>query len=319
MANGSIVGTRTLVDNGDPARRFDIVILGDGFQQAQLKRFDDKAAALAQGLLGMPPFDDVAHLINVHTVRTVSTDSGVSRFPTKSVKKKTFYNVTGHFQAPGLTQPPKSFLGTPTPEVILNAASGIAPQKDLDLYLVLVNVKALAASAFPEQQMAFTGLHQTNTDLVNYTAHECCHAIARTAEEYQDCDGPTPGKTFPNQATEADRLAGNVSWLGQAKASELNAAGDFRAVHLFGDPNVHFDATHAPVFDATPSLNGKLGLYWGCQDIDETLPGSCDFFQDSRGKGYYRPMATCRMRRVDAPFCRVCSQLMIDRIRAAAL
>ena len=79
-----------------------------------------------------------------------------------------------------------------------------------------------------------------------------------------------------------------------------------------GDPET-------PVFDARPSLNGMLGLYWGCQDIEPSLPGTCDGFQDARGRNFYRPMAACKMRQVTSPFCRVCSFLIVERIKAKAL
>jgi hypothetical protein len=82
-------------------------------------------------------------------------------------------------------------------------------------------VKKFAAStAPPDFPIAFSGLHTTDDNLVNYTAHECGHAIARTAEEYLDGDGPTLGQTFRNQATEAQRIAGTVWWKSLAKASE---------------------------------------------------------------------------------------------------
>jgi IgA Peptidase M64 len=319
-SHGRVVDTRTIVDNGDPARRFDIVILGEGFPQSQLRRFDETAKLLADRLLAMPPFAEVADLINVHTVRTASTDRGVSQFPDLEVKKKTFYGVVGHFDMMGAANAPRSFLGTHVPETILAAAERIAPLETLELFIVLVNVKALAASAFPDQQLAFTSLHHTHADLVDYTAHECGHAIARTAEEYQDQDGPTPGRTYLNRTTEKDRRAGTVWWKTLAKPSELDAKGGFKAVHEFGDPNVHFTrATQTPVFDKRRSRNGMLGLYWGCQDINPALPGKPDPFQDARGREFYRAMATCKMRNIKSPFCRVCSALIFDRIRAAAL
>jgi IgA Peptidase M64 len=319
-ANGTIVNSPTIVDHGDPARRFDIVIFAEGFKQSQLGRFDDKAELLADRLLAMPPFDEVADLINVHTVRTASTDSGISAFPRPNVVKNTFYNVRGHFTIPGVPNPPASFMGTLTPQVILDAAETVAPLETLELFIVLVNVQAFAASAFPDQQLAFTGMHRTTADFVNYTAHECSHAIARTADEYLDCDEAIPGRVYLNQATEAQRLAGTVWWKSLAQPSELKSNGDFKAVHLFGDPNVHFTAgTHTPVFDDRPSLNGKLGLYWGCQDIDPTLPGDCDFWEDGRGRHLYRGMAKCKMRNVKFPFCRVCAFVLRQRIRAVAV
>jgi hypothetical protein len=165
--------------------------------------------------------------------------------------------------------------------------------------------------------MVFTTLRNADADFVNFTAHECCHAIARTAEEYLDGDPATPGKTYPNQASEQERLAHAVWWTDLALARELDAAGDFRAVDLFGDPDVDFTPTHKPVFRKRTALNGMLGLYWGCQDIDP-LPGPYDPYTDPRGRHFYRGMATCKMRRSKDPFCRVCSELIRRRIQAAA-
>ena len=121
---------------------------GGRFQGEALDLFDEKAKLLADRLLAMRPFDEVAHLINVHTVRTVSTDSGISRFPTLAVKKKTYYDVTGHFDLPGLPLV-KSFLGTDSPETILAASERVAPLETLELFIVLANVKKFAASTSP--------------------------------------------------------------------------------------------------------------------------------------------------------------------------
>lgn len=319
--NGKIVGTRTIVDHGNPARRFDIVILAEGFRLRDLRAFDATAKGLATGLLDTPPFRDLAHLINVHTVRTASTEAGVSGFPTPGVPKKTYYNVSGSFPVVGIASTPPSFLGTSTPELIQDAASRVVPLETIELYIVLVNEKEFAGCTFPGDRTIFTSRHATAEKLVEVVAHECGHAIARTAEEYIDGTPPPPGATYPNQVTEAQRLANDVWWKSLAKKRELKLPKrDFRAVHRFGDPDVTFTAQHAPVFNTLKSRNGMLGLYWGCQDVDLSIPGGGgDHFTDPRGQLYYRAMADCRMRRMTSDFCRVCSHLIAKRIRAATL
>ena len=116
----------------------------------------------------MPPFDEVADLINVHTVRTASVDSGISGYPGQNVQKKTFYGVTGHFDMPGFPTTPAEFMGTHSPETVWAAAERIAPLETLELFIVLVNLTTTAACCFPEQQLAFSSLHETNANLVNY-------------------------------------------------------------------------------------------------------------------------------------------------------
>lgn len=323
MPNGHIVGTQTLVSHGPPARRFNIVILGDGFQAKQLRTFDARAKSLAQALLALSPFDTVAHLVNVRTVRTISTDRGVSDYPTLGVPKRTFYNVAGFFQVAGLPRGPRGFFGTPTPEVARNAAGGAVPLEQIHLLIMLVNVVGDGASAFPGDQMVFLAPQGSKATLLDLAAHECCHAIAHTADEYLDCTEPEPNKTFPNQATEAERLAGTVKWQPLAQPSELTSAGGFKAVHRFGALDVTIPAgSHTPQFVTNPSLNGMLGLYVGCQDVDVSMPGNpcVDAYDDplGRGRGFYRPMADCRMRSRFAPFCRVCAHEIVAQIQSFA-
>jgi len=325
MPNGTIVDAPTIIDHGDPAKRFDIVILGEGFRQRDLALFDRKAKALAKGLLATHPFDEVAHLINVHTVRTISIDSGVSDFASPNDRRKTYYQVRGRFPAPDVDTP-ASYLGTDRPEIILGAAGEAAPLETIELCIVLCNLKPMAASAPPNYDIIYTGLQGSDAEMVDYAAHEACHVMVHTAEEYLDGDGPRPNQKFPNQVTEAQRRAGNVWWKSLATPGELDSSGGFRAVHTFGDPNVHFTARlHTPVFDATPSFKNNLGLFWGCQDVDDSAPPDPNLtndqipYEDGRGQHFYRPMAACKMRHLKSDFCRVCSWLIVQRVHEFAI
>lgn len=186
--------------------------------------------------------------------------------------------------------------------------------QNLQLYIVVVNVNDFGFSAFPDQRMVFAARHPHDGVFVNYVAHEACHAIARTAEEYQDCSGPPPDRTYPNQMTEQQRLAGQFKWKHLAQAQELKADGTFKAVNLFSDRDVTFDPqTHTPSSARRPELDTMLGLFWQCQDIDPT-PGTCTSYEDPRGRHFYRPMATCKMRYPFSPFCRVCSAEIVAGI-----
>ena len=76
--DGSVLGTTQLVDNGPSSERFDLVIMGDGYQTAQLAQFHTDTQAFVTKLFATAPFDDpaVAAAINVHRVDVCSTDSG---------------------------------------------------------------------------------------------------------------------------------------------------------------------------------------------------------------------------------------------------
>lgn len=313
MAGGRVVDSDTLLDNGAPADRFDIVILSEGFQKKELGVFDAYAEHLSTGLLDMAPFRQVKSLINVHVVRTASVDSGITNFPNIGVPKKTFFGVHGDFDGTGFP----GYFGTDAPEAIWSAAEVIAPKEELELFVVILNAKGEGASGFFEQRTAFTALWGSKPDFLRYASHECGHAIADLAEEYIGCNPHDASRVYRNQATEDDRNAGTVSWKSLAKPSELKADGSFRAVHELGDPFM----PNGEQPKMSPALKGKLGLYWGCQDVppeDADPVAACDAWKDPDGAPFYRGMAKCRMRRSTYEFCRVCRHVLTEVITQTA-
>ncbi len=204
------------------------------------------------------------------------------------------------------------------------AAEKVAPFADIEVVVVLVNAAVEGGHAWPDLKTAIVPLWTTDADLVSYGAHECGHVIARLSEEYIGGEGPN-GSQYPNQATESQRLAGAVPWVSLAKPQELDAAGNFKVVHD-AETGVFINGGCGPDPDLQAPQDTMLGLFWGCQDIDPSLPAGslapCNegdrAFIDPRGADYYRPMASCRMRIADDDFCRVCSAAIAAAITAKA-
>jgi hypothetical protein len=307
-----LAGSDTLVSAGDPADCFDIVILGDGFSASDLAEFDARAAALANGLIAMPPFDALASKINIHAVRAVSLDSGISQCPAGGGTKSTYFDVKGNFNGQYA-----GFVGTNNPERIYQAAELIAPREHLEVFLVIANCDIEGGSAFPQQRLAFITMYADMTKFVNFAAHELAHVLAGTCEEYIGCVEDDPLTVYPNQVTDAQRAANAIPWLSLAVAGELTSTGVFRAQHVLGDP---LDNIDQPIVAA--ELKGMLGAYWGCQDIaiGSGFPGDmCPHpYSDPRGAGFFRPMAECRMRRSRYAFCRVCAAKLTEAVLAVA-
>ena len=65
-----------LVDNGDPNDKFNMVVLGDGFQRQELPVFDAYADLVAVRLLNVKPFKSVAGRINVWKVSSPPSIAG---------------------------------------------------------------------------------------------------------------------------------------------------------------------------------------------------------------------------------------------------
>lgn len=72
------VGWETLYESGPPEGRLDLVIVGDGYTEAEQDRWRADAAAVAEELLSTPPFSDHASRLNLHRVDVISAESGVS-------------------------------------------------------------------------------------------------------------------------------------------------------------------------------------------------------------------------------------------------
>jgi hypothetical protein len=79
---------RTLFENGPPAAKVDIVILGDGYTEAELGKFHADARRLVDMLFATEPFKSRKSDFNVRAVDLPSADSGVHR-PQAGVDRRT--------------------------------------------------------------------------------------------------------------------------------------------------------------------------------------------------------------------------------------
>jgi len=95
-ADGTVVGTVKLVDHGPVDRRFNIVVLGDGFQAAELPTFRQRVNDLIDELRIFQPTRQFWPLVNVFRVDVASVDSGIDH-PATGVFRRTFFDgrVTG--------------------------------------------------------------------------------------------------------------------------------------------------------------------------------------------------------------------------------
>jgi len=281
---GKVIDVSTPVWTGDPGERFDIVITGDGFTEAEMGTFDNLAQRLMSGLQAMAPFASLAPLINWHIVRVASTDSGIDHCPRPdSPAKRTFYGVEGcwsNTDCPG-------YVGTTRAGLIEWAVENVVPWEDCDLVIIIANCAVYGGHAWPSFKTAIVTTDAFS--FVNLAAHESAHVISRLAEEYIACTKDDPkwpdpnkarvtevaksvarhvreseGRPLPDPAEEA--LEDTIWWKGLTADQERNADGTFRAVHVLGDPLDPADLGQiCPLVPA--GQEDFIGAYWGCQDV----------------------------------------------------
>ncbi len=80
-------------ENGPPEEKVDLLILGDGYTQAELPTFRAEARRLVKILFETPPFRERRKDFNVWAIDRASEDSGIDR-PRAGVYRRTALNVT---------------------------------------------------------------------------------------------------------------------------------------------------------------------------------------------------------------------------------
>ncbi|MGE3278128.1 MAG: M64 family metallopeptidase [Vicinamibacterales bacterium] len=310
---------RTLHHSGTPETCFDIVVLGDGFAVDEQVEFLRLAGIVTQALTRTRPFSDVADLINVHAVSVVSTDSGIKACPAGQAERRTYFRTEGYFR----NTPSPTFIGTDATDRVSTAIGLALPPALVNLTVMIVNCGRYGGSAPLDLGMIFVTADADDRNVRLVTTHEAGHAIAHLAEEYNPCNRRTPGRVYPNEATAAQVAEGRLPWQDLLTADERDADGRPVVVHRLGMPQRDRKPNRVPTKqpDLPEPANSALGAFWGAHSgeppADGLTPPSLDC-SDARGASFYRPMAECRMRRLDWEFCRVCAARIVSAIRDAA-
>ena len=69
----------TILENGDPATKVDLVILGDGYSEGEMEKYHSDARLAAEDLFSHEPFKSRQADFNIWTVDAPAAESGVSR------------------------------------------------------------------------------------------------------------------------------------------------------------------------------------------------------------------------------------------------
>lgn len=81
QADGAVVGLQKIVDAGSPDGCWNLVIVSDGYTQAQMAQFAGDAVSMTERLLREPPFDrpEVGDVINVYRLDVSSVERGADK------------------------------------------------------------------------------------------------------------------------------------------------------------------------------------------------------------------------------------------------
>lgn len=271
-ADGTVIGNTKIIDHGPNNRRFNLVVLAEGYQQAELAKFAGDASGVANAWLATPPFDLVRTAVNVHRVDVASAESGAdipcAAPPTSA---RTFFDAT--YCASGIER-----------LLVVNSAAAVAVAHSQvpnhPRVLALVNHAKYGGSGGPG-----TAVCSLDAASIRIAIHEMGHSFFDVADEYLEGLTTDPATDYwanrVNTARTKD-AAGRVvvKWPALVGATTPNPT------TVNASCTVAFDASPSPV------PVGTVGAFEGAARYN------C---------GVWRPEYRCIMGTdLTQPFCSVC-------------
>ncbi|HEB52802.1 MAG TPA: hypothetical protein ENI87_06070, partial [bacterium] len=206
----------TVLNNGTTQSRYDLVILGDGYQAFEQNKFNQDVQTFLTALFQKEPYQTFSTYYNVHTVFRASAQSGADR-PDENppVFVNTAYEAT--YDYGGID---RCLYIQNTSLALADAA--LAPATE-GRVLVMVNDTRYGGCA------ATFAVSYTGSQMVEVQAHELGHSLGLLADEYDYPNGTYTGNepSQPNITTSPTGQKWSL-WHGTQGISAFQGAGYYQ-------------------------------------------------------------------------------------------
>lgn len=280
-SDGTVIGSTQISGSAPRAQAFNVVLLAEGFTAAQQADFNAACGEFVTAFLATPPFDALSPAINIFRVNVSSTDAGADD---PVATGGTGAEVRTYFDASFGTNGIRRLL-------VCNASTALqvaaAQVPEFTVAVVVVNSTVYGGSG------GSVGTYSLAGGATEIAIHEMGHTAFHLADEYPYYAGgnetghdhhPAVEPTEPNVTINTDR--NTLKWRSAVlPATPL--------------PTMSNPSCDQPDGRPSPVPADTVGLFEGAHYYH------C---------GCFRAQYDCKMRNLGAPFCRVCSQVMIDRI-----
>lgn len=302
----------SLMDNGDPSTKVDILIVGDGYTRAEIDKFKSDAKHFNEAMFRTSPFKERKKDFNVRALCVISDESGID-IPDKDVWKKSAFEA--------------QYFVFRSPRYILTTANkafrDICSQAPYDFVNILVNDNRYGGGGI-YQLYTTTYANELNQDQAwqrDYVyVHEFGHSFGGLGDEYYSSstgynefypEGVEPWEPNVTRLLEPNKVKWQtfvsdgtnlpVDWNKASYDSLGTALG--KLDRLATD----YYAKREPIFNAqrkiltNPNLQKVVGAFEGAGYVS---------------KGLYRPALDCRMFSLSLvdfdPVCRAAIEKQID-------
>lgn len=275
-AHGSVGACQKVVDHGANARRWNLVVLGDGYTAAELGNYHKHVDAFVAELGRTAPFNVMWNAINVHRIDVTSDQSGADN-PTAcggdGVSVQTYYDAT--FCSPWNGTRLAYLLTVDAQRAHHDAVRSVPETHQV---LVIVNSDRYGGSGGRWAAVC-------SPVSMKIAIHELGHSAFDLADEYEGDQEVRFDPVERNVTTH--RNPANIPWS--------HLIDNTTPIPTSCHPDCDRGCSSPAGFVASVGL---VGLYEGARYI------RC---------GLYRSSAVCYMRRYD-PFCAACEDLIRSRL-----
>ncbi|HWS90720.1 MAG TPA: M64 family metallopeptidase [Pyrinomonadaceae bacterium] len=160
----------TIVNNGDPSNRVDIVILGDGYTAAEMSKYRSDIQQFVARVFEQEPFKEYQRFFNVHRIDVASAESG-SDHPENGTSRNTAFDSA--YNCAGIQR----LICANTTKVRNVVNNSLAPAQ-ADLVILIVNDPAYGGSG------GSIAIASTDPSAVELILHEAGHTFGLLADEY---------------------------------------------------------------------------------------------------------------------------------------
>jgi len=291
-----------LQKRGEPAKKVDLLVVGDGYTAAERGKFEKDARRFMEVLFATPPFREHRADFNVWGLCPAADESGVSR-PSSGIYRRSplgaSYDTFGT----------ERYVLTTENRALRDAAS-FAPYEFIE---ILVNGQTYGGGGI-FNQYATVAIDNLWSGYVG--VHEFAHHFAALADEYYTSDVaylPPTQKTEPWEPNVTALLdPANLKWKDLVAAGtpvptpwdkqefdqfERSIQKQRKELRAAGKPEVELDALFRKEREKEDAMlgaqkyAGKVGAFEGA---------------NYESKGYYRPELDCIMFTRHQSFCAVC-------------
>jgi IgA Peptidase M64 len=278
-ADGVVVGSTQLVDHGPDAARWTLVLLAEGYQQAELPKFAADAETFIDRLFNTRPYAEMWCAINIWRVDIASTDTGADD-PAACGDGTVGAGTTAatFFDATYCTAATRRLLAGNQALALATANAQVA---GTDAVVVIINAAQYGGAG------GGVAWFSTHPDAADIGIHELGHSAFALIDEYGDIINNWAGGEPAQANATANTNRATTKWATRIRAGT--------PLPTMSNPDCTTEDNRASPVDV-----GTVGLF------ENAGRAHC---------GLYRSEHDCKMRHLAAGFCGVCQEAIRRTLR----